>query len=336
MESGTDSGTFWVLTFLALPRFFEFILPFALCAAVLFIYNRMSIDSEIVIMRSSGYAPLHMARPALILAMLVTLFLWFMTMWAAPKALSSMNELRQVVKAQVSSLLFREGVFNQVMDGLTLYIRSRNGAGELQGVMIYDGRDKTQPPSTTLAKRGTVVADEDGYTVMVYDGSRQSYKPDTKILQRLDFRRYTIDFPASNKTGEHWSGPGERTIFELMNPDLAVQRDRENLRDFKVEIHRRIIGPVLSIVFTLIGCIALLSGQASRRGQSGRIMAAIGGVVILQGGFIMVSNMARETDWALVFMYGLVFIPLVVGLGVIGEWPRLWQRREGGAGAGYV
>lgn len=328
MESGADSGTFWVLTFLALPRFFEFIVPFGLCAAVLFVYNRMSMDSELVIMRSGGYAPFDLARPALMLAMVITIFLWGMTMWVAPKALSGMNELRQAVKAQVSSLLFRDGVFNQVTDGLTIYIRGRDGSGDLRGVMIHDSRDLDQPSSITLAKRGQVVADEEGYTVIVYDGSRQSFKKGTNVLQRLDFQRYTIDFPSSKTTDVHWNGPEERTVLELLNPDLTVLRDQENVRDFKIELHRRIIGPLLAVVFTLLGCLVLLLGPLSRRGQSGRIVMAVGGVVFFQGGFIMLSNMARESDVALFLMYGLVFVPLIFGFAVLLEvFPRVVRRR---------
>ena len=57
IESGASSKMFWVLTFLALPRFFEVVVPIALMAATLFTYNRLTMDSELVVMRSAGYSP---------------------------------------------------------------------------------------------------------------------------------------------------------------------------------------------------------------------------------------------------------------------------------------
>ena len=63
IESGASSGSFWVLTLLALPRFFEIILPLSLMAAVLFLYSRMTSDSELIVVRSVGYAPSTLARP---------------------------------------------------------------------------------------------------------------------------------------------------------------------------------------------------------------------------------------------------------------------------------
>ena len=57
IESGASGGTFWMLTFLAMPRFFEIIIPLSLMAATLFIYNRMTSDSELIAIRAAGYDP---------------------------------------------------------------------------------------------------------------------------------------------------------------------------------------------------------------------------------------------------------------------------------------
>ena len=49
IESGASSGSFWILTLLALPRFFEIIGPLSLMAATIFVYNRWSYDTFKVI-----------------------------------------------------------------------------------------------------------------------------------------------------------------------------------------------------------------------------------------------------------------------------------------------
>lgn len=310
IESGASSSSFWILTFLALPRFFEIILPLSLMAATIFVYNRMTMDSELVVVRSVGYSPMSLARPALVLALMVTALLWAMTMWAAPKALSNMHEMRQMIKAQFSSFLFREGVFNQVGNGLTVYIRERSSEGELHGLMIHDSREKARNPSTILAKRGVIVMNDENQQVVVYDGLRQEYDPKSDVLHRLNFERYTIDLPDSGPVRQRWPEPDERTIFELFNPDMENKRDVESLRDFKVEIHRRIVSPLLAMVFTLISCCALLLGPVDRRGQGWRIALAIGSVVVIQGLFLAAFNLSRQTDWGLPLLYILIFGPL--------------------------
>ena len=322
INSGADAHSFWILTFLALPRFFEIILPLALITSVLFIYNRMIMDSEIIVIKSGGYSPEKLTKPVVILAVIITIFLWFSNMWAAPKALSQMNVMRQMVKAQVSSFLFREGVFNQIGKGLTLYVRDRSSSGELHGVMIHDNRDKQKPPSVTLAKKGIIVANEDGYGVIVSDGSRQEYNKETRVLSRLEFKSYTIDIPHKQDVRDHWQEPDERTIFELLNPDISSIRDRESLREFRVEIHRRVIGPLIAPVFGILGCAFLLLGPLNRRGQSTRIMTTIVLVVVIQSLFIVASNLSRQNDWGIVFMYSVVLLPLIVTAWI------LWEGRD--------
>lgn len=310
IESGASSSAFWVLTFLALPRFLEIILPLAIMAAVLFVYNRMTMDSELVVIRSVGFSPMSITRPALLLTAILTVFLWGVTMWGAPKALSSMNHMRQVIKAQFSSLLFREGVFNKAGDGLTVYIRERAENGDLQGLMIHDTRSPNAYPSTILAQRGVLISNDDKSQVLVYDGTRQQYDPKNDTLNRLNFDRYTIDLPESDPVRQRWSEPNERTIIELLNPDITNKRDKESLRDFRVEIHRRFVTPLLAPIFCLISCCALLLGPVDRRGQSKRILMAILSVMTIQGLFLSAFNIARNSDFGLLFIYLLIITPL--------------------------
>jgi len=330
IESGASSGAFWMLTILALPRFFEVILPLSLMAATLFLYNRMTNDSELVVVRSVGYAPATLARPALLLSLIVTILLMGITLWVAPKSINTMQQMRQMIKAQFSTLLFREGVFNEVGKGLTVYVRERGEEGSLYGLMIHDSRSKKgadQSPSTILAKRGTLVSADEGYQVIVYDGTRQEYNEGQGALKRLDFNRYTIDLPESDPVRQRWAEPDERTIFELLNPDPAEQRDLDNLREFKVEIHRRVISPLLAVVFTLIACASLLIGPIDRHGQAFRIVGAVMSVVVIQGLYIAAYNLARQSDAGLVFMYALVFIPLGLSIFALSGFSEGLRRR---------
>lgn len=317
MEAGASSSTFWTLTFLALPRFFEIILPLALMGAVLFVYNRMTGDSELVVVRAMGFGPLRLAQPAIVLACLACGFLWFMTMYGAPKSLAMMQEKRQEVKAQFSTLIFREGVFNQVGRGLTVYARKREADGTLLGLMIHDGRESQPHPVTVLAKRGVIVAGDDGYEVLVYDGTRQEYDAQKQVLNRLNFERYTLDFPDSERQDARWQQPDERTVFELLNPDPENARDQESLRDFQIELHRRIVGPLLALAFVLISCASLLIGPVDRRGQLKRIIIAAALVVVIQGLYIASYNIARQNIFGLVLMYMLALLPILAGFFIL-------------------
>jgi len=313
VESGASSLSFWLMTSLALPRFFEIIVPLAAMAGTIFVYNRMSMDSEMVAIRSIGYSPYQIGRSALMLSLVLALFLYAISMFIAPSALSNMNKMRQVIKSQFSNVLFKEGVFNRVGNGLTLYIKEKNSAGEMAGLMIHDNRPENPNPSTVLAKRGIVLNDDGELQVVVYEGSRQEYDSARKVLQRLDFERYIIDLPQSEDIRERWREPNERTIVELFNPDRTNERDMESIRDFQVEVHKRLTNPLLAIAFTLIALTTLLIGPVDRRGQGRRIILAIVLSIIIQGGYISIYNIARNNDVGLVLMYVIPLLPIVIG-----------------------
>ena len=320
INAGASSTSFWLLTFLALPRFLEVILPIALMISVVFIYNRLSSDSEIVVLRAAGKSPMQLARPAFILAVATTFILLFITTWLAPTSLSSMVKMRQVIKAQYSTLLFREGVFNSVGKDLTVYIDNRTSKGELEGLLIHDSRSNLPAPVTIVAKRGVIVATDDGQQVLVYDGSRQDFNSKTGALNRLNFERYTIDLPDAAVVRERPKDSDERTLYELFNPDLTKRYDQQNQRKFKAEIHRRIISPFLAIGFAGIVLCFLLLGPVSRRGQTKRIFMAVITVIATQGFYLGSFNLATNSIFGLVAMYSIVVVPIVVSLFLLSPW----------------
>lgn len=327
IESGADVSTFWVLTFLALPRFLEILVPIAVMVATVFIYARMSESSELVILRTTGFSPLSIARPALLLGLMMTLFLWFVTMWAAPKSLSGMQEMRQMVKSKFSAALLREGVFNRLGKDITVYVEERKSNGELTGVLIYDQSDKSVLPSTVLAARGVITEQPSGYQVIVYNGSRQSFDRKSKVLQRLNFDRYTVDLPVTAGVAERWQQPDERTIFQLLNPDPTVELDVERTREFLVEVHRRFTAPLLVMAFVLISTAALILGPIQRRGQALRLGLIVVSAVFLQGLFIAAYNIARQNGFGIVLMYLVVVVPSLLSLFALSGYSEGLRRR---------
>lgn len=314
MASGASVSSFWILTALALPRFLEIIMPLALMAATVFVYNRMTIDSELVALRAAGTSPLALARPALAMAAGVTVALWIVTSWIAPASVEQMQNLRQILKSQYSALLFREGVFTPVGDGVTVFVRSRASNGALEGLLIHDARPQLKTPVTVLARSGAIVVDPDGDRIVVYDGSRQEYDREKHILRKLDFERYTVSLPESAPVGPRMREPDERSITELLRPDPQEIRDPETLRQYRIEAHKRIAAPLLAPAFTACALALLLSGGWNRRGQGKRIVLCIAAVVALEALFLAAYNMCRQSDWGLPLMYLVALGPLAAAL----------------------
>src|SRR5260370_19645348 len=68
VNRGMSIELFLFMALLILPRFFDIVLPIGAFIAVLFVFNRLTSENELVVMRPSGLAPLLLARPVFLLA----------------------------------------------------------------------------------------------------------------------------------------------------------------------------------------------------------------------------------------------------------------------------
>lgn len=313
MNAGASGLTFWLLTLLSLPGFLEVILPIGSVAAILFIYNRLLLDSELSVLKALGFSPLRLARPALVMSAILALFLFVVMGWIAPETRSSAISMRKDIKAQMSSLLFREGIFTEAVKGLTVFIRERDDEGNLLGLVIHDARTTDQAPATIIAARGVLVSTDTGHQVLVYNGSRQQLDPKTGVLKRLDFDRYTVDLPEEVKTvASRWQEPDERVFQDLLDSPEAGT-DKPVRRAFALEIRKRLLTPLLVPAMAMMALVALLTGAHDRRGQTGRIAAAVASVVVIQILYLASYNIAKTAPGGVALMLLTVLLPILGG-----------------------
>lgn len=314
-NSDAPAGLFIKLIALTLPRFLEIILPLALVAGILFIYNKMIMENELIVLRSCGFDQLALAKPALILAGAITILILCMSTYISPKGYAATQILKQDVKSQYSTFLLREGVFNTFSDNLTVYLRARAKNGDLLGVTIHDTRDKSKPPVTITAKRGRIVMETETPNIIVYDGMRQQMDNQSEVITKLFFSRYTIEVKGlETSPTERWREANERTLWELLHPDMSNRRDRSNRDIFRAETHHRLVTPFNAIGYALVALATILLGPFNRRGQNKKILAGAIIIVCLQAIDLIVVNRARSNLAFVPALYAVTFTPIVICL----------------------
>ncbi|MCE9507753.1 MAG: LptF/LptG family permease [Alphaproteobacteria bacterium] len=313
-NSDAPPSLFLRLVVLTLPKFLEIILPLSLVIAVLFTYNRLIMDNELIVMRACGIDHYALARPAIILAVIISLTVTVLSAWVTPTCVGQVQALRQTVKTQYSAFLLREGVFNTFGDKFTVYLRAREADGSMLGLIIHDTRDKEKPPITIIAKKGQVVMDGDIPNIVVFEGMRQQLDPVSGTLSKLYFSRYTIEIKGLEGTAqERWRGAGERTLSELVNPDSANKRDRDNANLFLAEAFHRLVSPWNALSFTMTALAALLLGPFNRRGQNRRIAFSIFLVAVLQSLNLVFVNLAKKHLGAAPLVALNTLLPILLG-----------------------
>lgn len=334
VKHGISLGTFLYLTMLLLPSFLAIVLPIALFSSILFTYNKLWMDRELVALRAIGVSQMALAVPALAMAGLVMAVGFVLNLYFMPAAYRSFKDLEFAIKNDFSAIFLQEGKFNTIGSGLTVYVRQHQSNGELLGILVHDMRN-AKKPVTYIAERGALIQTPEGPRVVLINGNRQQVDRADGHLSLLYFDKYSVDLSWLSKDIEgHWRRPQERFLGELLHPDMSNKDDAYYYGQLIVEAHQRLISPFYAFAFTLIGLAALLSGDFSRQGQTKRVLVAVLCIVVLQSSAIGIQNLAGKNLHLLPLLYINCLGPLVAAFLYLVHPPRkklrLWSEEPEG------
>ena len=310
-NKGIPIGLFVKLTSLLMPRLFVLLSPICAFVAVLFVYNRMLSDRELVVIKSAGISPWQGAKPALIIGIFLYVINVYTYNYGIPAAEKAFNELEWQIKNDVSHLMFREGEFTDLQNGLTVFITTHEKDGSMSGILVNDERNP-QNRTTISAEKGRVVYTDKGPKIIMVNGSRQELSKNGSQFSSLAFERYSVDFGLSGNKKDKDTSAREKGFFELLNAQNDPSLSPKDQRRYVVEGHRRIINPFYNIVFALLGCTGLLVGNFNRRGQSRIISVSIIAMVLLQAMDLSFGNLAAKSLSLLPLMYINLILPFIV------------------------
>ncbi len=313
LNRGLPITTFLELAMLLMPSFLVIVVPIAAFCATLFTYNKLITDSELVVMRSAGLSSISLAKPGIIVGVVVMAFTYLLTLYLLPMSFRHFKDLEFRIRNDFSTVLLQEGIFNTLANGITVYVRERGAKGELQGILLHDNRDR-EHPVTMMAERGALVPTPEGPRVVLVKGNRQQVSRDGSKMSLLYFDRYTVDVQkATGATEDRWREPPERFLHELFNPDGAIANDvyRNQLR---AEGHARLITPILPLTYCVIAMAFLLGGAFSRRGHLRPVLGAVASLTAILCLSLAFQSAAARFPLTIIGMYVNAFLPLIAGI----------------------
>ena len=317
VNRGLPFSMFLYMSMLMLPTFLALILPVSLFTAVLFAYNRLTMDSELLVMRAAGISQTGLSKSAFLLAGIVTVIIYSLTLYLLPLSFREFKDRQVTIRNDFSTVLLQEGVFTELATGITVFVRERGAEGELLGVLVHDGRNP-EKPVTMMAENGALVRTDEGPQVIMVNGNRQEVSKDSGALSLLYFDRYVLDVHSVDKTlDKRWREPRERFLDELFFPDMTDGNNRFNAAKLRAEGHQRLTLPIYALTFTAIALAALLSGDYARRGLGKRITTAILLIVAIQGAALGFTNLAARFPWLVPLIYLNAMLPLIGGIIVL-------------------
>jgi lipopolysaccharide export system permease protein len=297
IEEGRTFAVFIALTFLALPTFVAIILPFAFLLGLLFALYRLASESELTAMAATGFGRRHLLTPLISLAVIASLLLYALSMFAGPAAYRSLKHEIWEMRTDLAAGLVRPGEFTSPAEGLTLYTRSVVGAQRMQDLLLHDARDPREE-AIYLAREAVLTYDGEGPRLLMRDGSLQR-RGASGSIDILTFDDYAFDLSRfAEESGMRDLEPRERFLHELLDPGETEYAERFRA-DLLAEAHSRLAGPLYMLVMSALGLFAVARTGGNRRDLAGVFFGCLGaGFAVRLVGLILETRVAEDASWA--------------------------------------
>jgi lipopolysaccharide export system permease protein len=335
-SQGQDTWTFIKMTTLALPNLMVLIAPVALLIAVIHTLNRLNSDSELIVLTAAGASPWRVARPLLLLALMVSLAVAAINHWGMPWSMRLLRDYVIQVRTDLISQVLQPGRFSSPEQNLTFHIRDRAFNGELMGVLLHDARDPKQVTSY-LAERGSLRSDGTMSFLVLAKGHVLRRTGPTEPSQIIAFDTYAVDLVQFQTKGEHFElKPRERYFSELAFPAADDVDFKRNSGQFRAELHERFSNPLYPFAFVLIVMAFVGRAQSTRNNRIEGVVSAFVLAIASRLGGLAANNLVTLNAAAVPLVYAIPLGGAVIAMILMrlaarpGRGPRLGERLYGG------
>ncbi len=313
------------ITLLIIPLLILLIAPIALVIAVSHVLNKLSTNSEIIVMNAAGMSPWRMFRAFLAVSILVSVLVALISAYLAPKGMRELRSWATDIRADIVTNLVKPGRFIRIERGLMLHVRERRPDGELLGIFVDDSRDPKER-STFLAQRGGILENDRGTFLVLENGNVQRHSRGQRDPTIVTFERYAFDLSQFALPQNVSFSVRERYLWELINPDPKDPVLSKRPEHVRAELADRLAAPLYPIAFVIIAFAYL---GAPRTTRQSRAMSIVGAILAVTGlrliGFAsIVTGVIHPALLALPFVTILatsIFGIWVISRGVILEPP---------------
>ncbi len=308
---GQSAFVFVEFTALTLPNVIRLVLPMSVFAGSVYVTNRLSQESELVVMQATGFSPWRLARPALYYGLIVAGMMMVLTHVLVPASLAQLAEREREVTQNVTAKLLTEGTFLHPTDGVTFYIREITPSGALTDVYLSDRRDPARTMTYTASEAYLVKSDDDRTRLVMVDGMSQTLMAAGARLFTTRFADFSYDISnliRANSTPRR-SIKHVGTLETLRNPAAIALETGNSVGAVIEHIHSRFAQPLLAIAAALIGFAALLVGGFSRFGVWRQIILALVLLVFVK----LVEGLVSDPVTKNPDLWPLSYLPALIG-----------------------
>ncbi len=252
------------------PSFLIFTIPMSVLLSTLISFGRLSGDSEITAFKASGLSLYQLFLPVSIFSIAAYLLTTLCVFYGLPWGNHGFRTTLYKVAQSKADIEIKERVFNDLFDGLVVYVEKVPIQGEkMEGILIYDERDQ-EKTNTIFAREGVLSSNPKSQEVILrlFDGDIHRFDSGADVYQKIKFNAYDLKLELAKalstmgkKLRDH-----ELSVEDIKQRIEKKKGSGEDATPQEVELHKRYAIPFACIVFGLIG--VPLGIQPRRSGRS--------------------------------------------------------------------
>lgn len=312
---------FIIMSITVIPLWLTIAFPISAFIAITWVFQRTIADRELLVMQASGRSTLQLARAPIALAIGVTAILVLNSTVVLPFSFGIYKEMQFKLRNSIPAVLLREGVFIDVVDGMTMLIGEKTEDGMARDIFLHDERapDKT---ITITAKYGKFVNQDGVPAVILQNGVRNEVNQNGDASASLLFETHSVIISSDTQPSQErlTFDMNEDSIRNLLNPETSPAPRFFNQR--RAEGHYRIISPLLGFVLVMTAACSVLCGQIRRDTLFRRTVLNIGAAIVIISMMVSTRSLTITMPATTPLLYASLVGPAFILIALI-MWPTL-------------
>ncbi len=309
----------------SLPAFLEISIPVSLILGVTITFSRLSIDSELVAIRSSGISIRQLLPPVVVTSLICFFGLLYLTLYGAAAGYNNLFTTVRKLSYYGSREIIKEGVFIKLTDTTLIYVEHMSPDGaNLNRIMISEKKNFDEPIIITAQNGERVPSrekEEGGLLLSNGIMDQKIAKNDAHHVVTFEKLSFNID-GGEGKASLHVKKPKEMSVAEILKVIRKGGTSRNRMVDLIFSLNRRLSLPFSCIVFAFFA-VPLGSVQRSRGKSSSLIITGV--MVFIYYLFLGVAKSLKNASPAL--SIGIIWFPNIL-FGLVTVIVFTWMEKD--------
>ncbi len=256
-------GVVLQLIWLGVLQNLTILVPVGLLLGVVLALGRMYHDSEMAAALACGVSPASIYRSVVLLAVLASATLAWLTLSLSPDATAQTLSLRSAAARAGRFAAIAPGKFRSFGGSAVVYAEDVNSDGTLGNVFVEYNRGSRVEVALAERARHSVTADGMTHTITLYDGERFEGIPGSAQFRIIRFAEHVVPIQVPTPSDVI------RNIEAQPTQDLLGSSDPEK----RAELHWRMALPVMCLFLTILA--VPIARLRPRQGRYSRIWLAV-------------------------------------------------------------